>query len=93
MGHTKTAVSLPNDLFRRLEERAAEEGAPRSAIVALALTRYFDGIDREDFIRRMNQAVDDMTEEEAEADSRFRLAALRETHLRLLAEETEPWES
>ena len=42
MAHVKTAISLPNELFERLEMAAAAECLSRSALVALALERYFE---------------------------------------------------
>ncbi len=93
MGHTKTAVSLPDELFRRLEERAAEEGAPRSAIVALALEQYLNGLSAAEFVRRMNEAWSGDDDAETNELRDISLAAAREGHLRMLAEEDEPWES
>ena len=91
MSYTKTAVSLPDELFKRLEAFAASEGSPRSAVVAQALQRYFERIDVGEFTRRMNEAWDSPSVEESKDAASVGEKAATETHQRLLAEESEPW--
>jgi predicted transcriptional regulator len=91
VSYTKTAVSLPDELFKRLEAFAASEGSPRSAVVAQALARFFELIDAGEFTRRMNEAWDSLAGEESKDAAAVGERAATETHLRLLAEESEPW--
>lgn len=70
MSYTKTAVSLPDELFKRLEAFAASEGSPRSAVVAQALARFFYDIETAELRCRVSEVAgletDDDREQEAE---------------------------
>jgi len=87
MPAVKTAVSIPEDLFRRLEEIAGQRCTSRSKILAEALADYVARIDGEELTRRFNEALATMTEEEHEEDRRT-LRAFQ----RMFAETLEPEE-
>jgi len=42
LDHVKTAISLPDDLFRRADVLAGQLGIPRSQLYAQALAKYID---------------------------------------------------
>lgn len=96
LGHTKVAVSVPDELFVQLEESARAEGTTRSAIVVQALQSHFDRVTAADFIERMNAAYGPpMTEEELREEAalaRARASALRRINEILRQGETEDWE-
>jgi metal-responsive CopG/Arc/MetJ family transcriptional regulator len=58
MGTVKTAVSLPEEIWRRVVEMADERGDSRSAIVAEALVRYVRAADTEARKARWAKATD-----------------------------------
>jgi predicted transcriptional regulator len=96
MGHTKTAISLPDDLFQQLQASAEAEGTTRSAIVAQALQSHFDRVSATDFIARMNEAWSDegLTEEERREEQALHTARRRaasRVSAMLREGETEPW--
>ncbi len=97
VSHTKTAVSLPDDLFALLQQSAEAEGAPRSAIVVRALRSYFDAVSAGDFKARMNAVyAAPWTEEELreeEALARARRTAARRIGEMLRDSEEETWPS
>ena len=87
MPAVKTAVSIPEDLFRRLEEIAGQRCTSRSKILAEALADYVARIDGEELTRRFNEALATTTEEEHEEERRT-LRAFQ----RMFAETLEPEE-
>lgn len=98
MGHTKTAISLPTDLFERLMASAQAGGTTRSAIVAEALHAHFERERSADFIARMNEAWGDegSTDEERselEALRRSTERAARRISEMLREDEDEPWQT
>ncbi len=50
----KTAISVPDDLYRRAEEYAARTGLSRSGVFAAALRRYLDEAEAEDVTARLD---------------------------------------
>lgn len=74
----KTAISVPDDTFERVDRRAAELGLSRSQFYATAATRYLEELDRSSFTARINEALelvgDDEDSAAAVAHSRRRLA-------------------
>lgn len=82
MTHVKTAISLPDSLFQRLQDIAAAENISRSAVVAIALERYFEAAGNlTELIDRVLDSLSDeeQAEERAHADgaSRRSLERLR----------------
>ena len=95
MGHTKTAISLPDELFRQLEASAEAERTTRSAIVVRALESHFERESSADFISRMNSVYEEpwseeeLREEAALAGARTR--AFRRINELLRSDEAGPW--
>jgi metal-responsive CopG/Arc/MetJ family transcriptional regulator len=75
----KTAVSLPDDLFRRAEEAAARQGLARSRLYALAIAEYLER-HRHDGVTEALNAVYDGESSTVESD-------LAEAQRRALGEE------
>jgi len=81
MAHVKTAISLPDALFQRLENAAAAESLSRSAVVALALQRYLD--QRANLTDLIDSALDSLTAEELAAEEAVANAATERSLQRL----------
>ena len=64
----KTAISLPDPLFRRAEEAARKLGIARSQLYALALVKYLDAHSAEQVTSALDQVY-------ADADSSLDLPA------------------
>jgi hypothetical protein len=47
MPTVKTAISLPEDIFRQIEEAATEQGLTRSGLVLAALEKYLFDLETE----------------------------------------------
>jgi metal-responsive CopG/Arc/MetJ family transcriptional regulator len=54
----KTAISVPDDTFERVEERAATLGMSRSEFFTRAAQRYLDQLDAESLTARIDAALD-----------------------------------
>ena len=54
----KTAISLPDEVFRRATDRAAQLGMSRSELFARAATDYLDKLDSETLTQQVNDALD-----------------------------------
>ncbi|HEX4401000.1 MAG TPA: CopG family transcriptional regulator [Galbitalea sp.] len=54
----KTAISVPDETFRRVERRAAELGVSRSQFYATAAARYLDQLDGETLTRQIDEALE-----------------------------------
>lgn len=91
--HAKLAISLPDDVFVRLRDYAADHDLPRSVVVARALADYFQKLDAADFTRRMNDAWLGVSEADIEDETRPLRITGREMHRRLAVLETVPWET
>lgn len=61
----KTAISVPDETFRRVEEFARETGRSRSEIFARAVALYLDHEDRDSLTRRIDSAVDLLGDDES----------------------------
>lgn len=74
----KTAISVPDDTFERVDRRAAELGMSRSQFYATAATKYLEELDRSSLTARINEALELVGDDEdsaiAVAHSRRRLA-------------------
>ena len=56
----KTAVSLPDHLFRRAEEVAGELQIPRSRLFAMALEQFLGNYRQRDVTERLNAVYRDL---------------------------------
>lgn len=54
----KTAISVPDETFERVEERAATLGMSRSEFYTRAAQRYLDQLDADSLTARINEALD-----------------------------------
>lgn len=54
----KTAISVPDETFARVEDAASRLGVSRSEIFASAVTRYLDALDADSITARINIALD-----------------------------------
>jgi hypothetical protein len=54
----KTAISVPDETFHRVERRAAELGISRSEFYATAAARYLDQLDGETLTRQIDEALE-----------------------------------
>ena len=75
----KTAISVPDETFQRVERRAAELGVSRSQFYATAAARYLEDLERTSLTAKINdallQAGEDPDESLVTSYSRRRLAA------------------
>jgi metal-responsive CopG/Arc/MetJ family transcriptional regulator len=75
----KTAISIPDETFQRVERRAAALGMSRSEFFVCAAQHYLDQLDAESLTDRINAALelagDDDTSRAAVDAGRRRLAA------------------
>ena len=53
----KTAVSIPDDLFKAAEREAKRQGVSRSRLVQSALTEYLKRQREEDITARLNASI------------------------------------
>lgn len=75
----KTAISVPDETFERVERRAAELGVSRSQFYATAAARYLHDLERSSLTAKINEALE-LSGEDADVPvvtsySRRRLAA------------------
>ena len=54
----KTAVSLPDELFKKVENKAKQLGVSRSHLFAIALEEYLHESDYEDITHRLNEVYE-----------------------------------
>lgn len=81
----KTAISLPDPLFEKLDARARERGESRSAFLAEALRRYLKELEDAEITRLYNEHY---TEEMGQEDQEWAELALG-SYSEIL--EHEPW--
>lgn len=84
----KTAISMPDETFRRVDERAAVLGVSRSEFFATAAARYLDELDRASLTGRIDEAL---ATEGTGAVRDDRAAARRSTAALARALEDDPW--
>ena len=53
----KTAISVPDETFRRVEQRVIELRISRSEFYSTAAARYLDHLDGESLTKQINAAV------------------------------------
>ncbi len=72
----KTAISAPDDTFRRVEDAARRLGVSRSEFFARAAERWLDDLDEDHVTEAINAAVAGATQDHALTDAAAaRLAA------------------
>ena len=54
----KTAISVPDETFRRVEESAARHKMNRSEFFTKAVERYLDELDASDFTAQIDNAIE-----------------------------------
>ena len=54
----KTAISVPDETFARVERRAAQLGVSRSQFYATAAARYLDVLERSSLAAKINEALE-----------------------------------
>lgn len=72
----KTAVSVPDDLFKRVDRLARGSGRSRSAVYADALREYVSRHAPDEITQRLDSVVDDLQDDAPGGDG-FRQAAAR----------------
>jgi hypothetical protein len=77
----KTAISIPDDAFRRVERHAARLHISRSEFFARAAQRWADELEKDDLTRAINDALDLIGGEQDE-NAEFLREAARQTFLR-----------
>ena len=73
----KTAVSLPDHLFRRADEVAGELQIPRSRLFAMALEQFLDTYRQQDVTERLNAVYRDLPPRQAQSVMEAGLESLR----------------
>lgn len=77
----KTAISIPDETFQRVEQSVAELGISRSEFFARAAKKYLDELEGASITAQMNAALDagavdeDLERDVTEHSRRFLLAA------------------
>ena len=74
----KTAISLPDSLFRQADEMAAELSIPRSRLVALALEEFIRKHRKHEVTERLDAVYSDLPERRTPSTSDAGLESLRE---------------
>jgi metal-responsive CopG/Arc/MetJ family transcriptional regulator len=65
----KTAISLPDETFTRVEEAARRLGVSRSEFFARAAERWLDDLDDDQTTDAINQALDGVSQDTAFVDA------------------------
>ena len=73
----KTAVSLPDHLFRRADEVAGELQIPRSRLFAMALEQFLGTYRQQDVTERLNAVYRDLPPRQAQSVMDTGLESLR----------------
>lgn len=76
----KTAISLPDETFRRAEDAARRMGVSRSEFFARAAERWLDALQEDDTTAAINDALDGLGSDHAFVDAAA--AALADGDLR-----------
>ena len=64
----KTAISLPDNLFRQADEMATELAIPRSRLVALALREFIRKHRQQEVTKRLDEVYGDLPERRIPTD-------------------------
>ncbi len=73
----RTAISLPDDTFRRVEDAARRLGVSRSEFFARAAERWLDDLDEDHVTEAINAAVAGDTQDHALTDAAAARLAVR----------------
>jgi metal-responsive CopG/Arc/MetJ family transcriptional regulator len=65
----KTAISLPDDTFRRVEDAAKRMGVSRSEFFARAAERWLDALQEDDTTAAINRAISGLESDHEFADA------------------------
>lgn len=87
MSNVKTAVSLPKDLFDKVDVLAEEMKVSRSGLLALAMEEFMERRQNRLLLEAINRAYENDAEDPEEAD---RLRQMRRLHRETVKE---PWQS
>jgi len=71
----KTAISLPDDTFKRVQVAAARLGVSRSEFFARAAERWLHDLDDEQTTEAINRAIDGLAPDTAFTDAAATLLA------------------
>jgi antitoxin MazE6 len=58
LGSVKTAISIPDETFDRVEKQVADLGISRSEFFARAAKKYLDELESESITAQINAAID-----------------------------------
>lgn len=64
----KTAVSVPDDLFKRVDHFARRSGRSRSEVYSAALREYVGRHAPDEMTERLNSVIEDIGEDASSAD-------------------------
>ena len=65
----KTAISVPDETFDRVERRAHELGMSRSEFYSRAASRYLDDLDADSVTEQINAVLDAANPDDATAEA------------------------
>ena len=80
MANVKTAISIRESLFEKIEQLARDRQVPRSHIFALAAEEYIRRQENQRLLRRIN----DLYKDEPDAGEQKRLRQMRSSHRRVV---------
>ncbi|MBK6795438.1 MAG: ribbon-helix-helix protein, CopG family [Acidobacteria bacterium] len=80
MANIKTAISIKDSLFEKIDQLARDLQVPRSHIFVLAVEEYLKRQENLQILARINEAYKD----EPEAGEKNRLTLMRSSHRRIL---------
>lgn len=80
MAHIKTAISIQESLFDKIEQLAHELQVPRSHIFVLAVEEYIRRQESQRLLARINEAY----KGESEVGGQKRLRQMRSSHRRIV---------
>lgn len=83
----KTAISLPDETFARVEAAAKRLGVSRSEFFARAAERWLNDLDDEQTTEAINQAIADLPGETAFTEMAFAETAFAEAAAQALLQE------
>ena len=76
----KTAISLPDDTFRRIDEAAKRMGVSRSEVFVRAAERWLDTMDDDGTTDAINRAISGLEADHAFTDAAAATLAAGEQH-------------
>lgn len=76
----KTAISLPDEIFGRVEEAAKRLGVSRSEFFARAAERWLDDLQNDGTTDAINRAIDGVASDQAFTDAAAAALAAGDRH-------------